>query len=364
MCPSGWKAGGGFRYNASMRNVKLVIVLTGLMLSAVSWGAPASFLFIGNSQTDANYLPELFEALAEAGGHSVHVDRSAVGGASVSYHTHHQATLDLIAERTWDHVVLQEHTLVPVIEYWRENSFYPSVARMDSIVTVSGSSATLFLHWAYPEPVGEYCILDYCSREFSDYFDMQSEMSSAYYPLATELDMPLVPVGDVWADALAIEPSLPLWGSDQMHTSAEGAYFTACIFYRFFFGESPLGLPYYGNLDEATASQYQQLVDVVTGVPEPVPTSSATLFPAAPNPCNPGTMISFELARAGAARLSVHAADGRLVATLVDRRLEAGLQRVIWDGYDRMGRRVPSGTYFYQLQAAGEQLGGRVSVVR
>jgi hypothetical protein len=38
---------------------------------------------------------------------------------------------------------------------------------------------------------------------------------------------------------------------------------------------------------------------------------------------------------------------------LVNKFQEAGIYRIKWDGKDRFGQDVPSGVYFYQLQAGG-----------
>jgi flagellar hook assembly protein FlgD len=42
---------------------------------------------------------------------------------------------------------------------------------------------------------------------------------------------------------------------------------------------------------------------------------------------------------------------GRLVKTLVDEVRPAASHTVVWDGTDRTGRRVASGTYYYVVQS-------------
>jgi hypothetical protein len=242
-----------------MRMKSVVIILVSLVLlfpGAIS-GTELEVLFIGNSHTDANNLSYLFEALSVAGGHTVYVDRSTVGGSTLSYHSHYLPTLELIGERDWDHVVLQEHTLLTVIDFYRDSSFIPKSTLLDSIITASGSHTAFFMHQAYPNPVGTYCAWDHCSREFDDYFDMQSEMSTSYTTAALLLDALLVPVGDIWAAALHEDPTLPLWSSDSLHATLEGSYFNACVFYASFFNQSPVGLEFYGGLEEARAMMYQ-----------------------------------------------------------------------------------------------------------
>jgi hypothetical protein len=93
------------------------------------------------------------------------------------------------------------------------------------------------------------------------------------------------------------------------------------------------------------------------GLPSPVddrvPALKTALGLAHPNPFNPSTTITFALARPDNARLDVYTIDGRHVRTLVDRGLGAGPHSASWDGKDKTGQAVGSGTYFYRLTTAG-----------
>ena len=88
----------------------------------------------------------------------------------------------------------------------------------------------------------------------------------------------------------------------------------------------------------------------VTGVQEGTIPARTALLGAVPNPFNPSTKLSFELATAGHARLKVYDTAGRLVATLVDERREQGSHHVIWDGRDDAGRASSAGVYLYRLE--------------
>ena len=72
-----------------------------------------------------------------------------------------------------------------------------------------------------------------------------------------------------------------------------------------------------------------------------------------PNPFNPQTLISFDMPAPGKARLEVYSLAGKRVITLVDGEVGAGRHQEIWYGRDGAGRPVPSGVYFYRLQAEG-----------
>jgi subtilisin-like proprotein convertase family protein len=70
-----------------------------------------------------------------------------------------------------------------------------------------------------------------------------------------------------------------------------------------------------------------------------------------PNPFNPMTTIKFDMPRQAHVKLAIYDIAGRLVKTLVDEVRPAATHTVVWDGSDRNGRRVASGTYYYVVQS-------------
>ncbi len=80
--------------------------------------------------------------------------------------------------------------------------------------------------------------------------------------------------------------------------------------------------------------------------------SGAILYPAAPNPFNPRTEISFRLTEPGRISLEIHDLAGRLVRTLISQQdLGMGLHHAEWDGRTDDGRVLASGVYFYRIEA-------------
>ena len=75
------------------------------------------------------------------------------------------------------------------------------------------------------------------------------------------------------------------------------------------------------------------------------------LHPNAPNPFNPRTRVSFDLAVGGEVTLKIYSVDGRLVRTLVSGHHEPGYYATDWNGTDDQDRRLASGVYLYRLVA-------------
>ena len=70
-----------------------------------------------------------------------------------------------------------------------------------------------------------------------------------------------------------------------------------------------------------------------------------------PNPFNAVTTIRIDLPRALHVALSVYDVSGKLVATIVDRRMTEGPHEIIWNARDERGETVDSGIYFCRLVA-------------
>ena len=75
-----------------------------------------------------------------------------------------------------------------------------------------------------------------------------------------------------------------------------------------------------------------------------------------PNPFNPVTVLSFTIDREEHVTLAVYDISGRLVRTLVDRRMRAGAYAEEWDGRDQNGNPVASGVYLYRLKTGNRAL--------
>ncbi len=109
-------------------------------------------------------------------------------------------------------------------------------------------------------------------------------------------------------------------------------------------------LPLAGDGQVAVAEGAQVLLRQA-GAKPPV----TALHPAYPNPFNPETTITYDLARTQTVQLCVFAATGQRVRQLVTGNQHAGSYQVQWDGRDDAGVLVGSGVYLAQLRAGRER---------
>jgi flagellar hook capping protein FlgD/dockerin type I repeat protein len=90
------------------------------------------------------------------------------------------------------------------------------------------------------------------------------------------------------------------------------------------------------------------------------PMGAPSMSVPAPNPFAVGTEVAYTLPSPQHVTLRVYSVSGRLIRTLVDAAMPAGVQRAQWDGRDSAGREVRSGIYFFKFTAGDVERTARV----
>ncbi len=106
--------------------------------------------------------------------------------------------------------------------------------------------------------------------------------------------------------------------------------------------------------------EYSQVVDVaLASVIE-----THQLYPAYPNPFNPETNITFDIAQDGNVSLQVFDIQGRLIKTLLNNSLFAGRHKIKWDGKTSNGNTAASGVYLIKLKTSDYSKYIKVSLLK
>ena len=110
----------------------------------------------------------------------------------------------------------------------------------------------------------------------------------------------------------------------------------------------------FGSIDPVSYYTWNFNTRTPTSVKETVLSTLPTEFSLDqnyPNPFNPTTQIMYSLPRETAVTLSVYNTRGQKVATLVSKKQAAGVHQVSWTAQDDNGVNLPTGLYFYRLEA-------------
>ena len=193
----------------------------------------ASVLFIGNSYTYFNNLPEMFAALATEAGHHTRVTMAAPGGWRLKDHWEKGEALGLLRTQHWDYVVLQEQSTLGVNYYVEgrtrvagDELFRPYATRWASEVRNAGATPVFYLTWAPRDAPEDQRHLDY-----------------AYFHAASESDAVVTPAGWAWSLVRQHHPEIKLFHERGSHPSPAGTYLVACTLFATVFDQTPVGLP-------------------------------------------------------------------------------------------------------------------------
>jgi hypothetical protein len=171
-------------------------------------------LFVGNSYTYVNSLPQLFKALSEYAmpGHRVEVKFVGGGGATLEKHWDVGQAQAEIRSGVWDYVVLQGQSMLGSSDLTAPDSadeFFRYARKFDNEITSSGAQTVFYMTW---------------SRE--DQGDQQRYLTDAYQEIGHELGSIVAPVGKVW-DRVRDDPALQLYQGDGSHPEIDGSYLAA-----------------------------------------------------------------------------------------------------------------------------------------
>ena len=119
------------------------------------------------------------------------------------------------------------------------------------------------------------------------------------------------------------------------------------------------------TLTDATSLRGVQFLEDLLAMLTPKETA---LLPNYPNPFNPETWIPYQLAKPSDVSISIYAADGTVVRTLMLGHQPVGIYQgksraAYWDGKNMLGEPVASGLYFYTL-TAGDFTATRKMLIR
>jgi flagellar hook assembly protein FlgD len=83
-----------------------------------------------------------------------------------------------------------------------------------------------------------------------------------------------------------------------------------------------------------------------------------------PNPTSGSATLTLALPRRASARLAAYDVNGRLVRTLWNGEMDAGVRSVTWDGRTDHGARATGGVYFLRFESESQRAVRRLAILR
>ena len=246
---------------------KSIYVFTVLSLCAHFAHAQAkkkiNVLFLGNSYTFYNNLPQLIKDIANANGDTLLFDSNCPGGYTFANHFNDATSISKIKAQAWNYVVLQAQSQEPSFSPGQVAAqTLPYAIKLDSLVKRANvcAQSVFFETWGRKNGDASNCA---AYPPICTYTGMQDRLRASYKLFADTTKSIMSPVGEAWRKSIANKPNLQLYNADESHPALEGSYLAACVFYEVLFRKSIVGNTYTAGLTATNVAFLQQIAHSV-----------------------------------------------------------------------------------------------------
>lgn len=216
-------------------------------------------LFLGNSYTAANNLPNLVYQLALSNGDTLIYDSNTPGGYQFIQHVSNATTIAKINAQDWDFVVLQEQSQKPSFPPSQvATDVYPYAHELDSMIIANNACTETVFYMTWGRKYGDQTN---CASypPLCTYSGMQDRLRTSYLEMANNEHAICAPVGSAWWNSISIDSTINLYTGDNSHPNINGSYLAACVFYATMWRKSPVGLSFTSTLSPSLAAHFQQV---------------------------------------------------------------------------------------------------------
>jgi len=247
----------------TIKTIKLFIILLAINSLVYAQGSSKKVLFLGNSYTASNNLPQMIANLALSTADTLIYDSNTPGGYTFNGHSTNSVSLSKIASNDWDFVVLQEQSQLPSFPISQVSTqVFPFARSLDSLINLNNSctETVFFMTWGRKNGDSQNCATwpPVCT-----YNGMDSLLNLRYRMMAVDNNAILSPVGAVWNYIRQNYPSIELYLSDESHPSLAGTYAAACCFYAVLFRKDPSLITFNPGLSATESANIRAAVKTV-----------------------------------------------------------------------------------------------------
>ena len=224
-------------------------------------------LFLGNSYTYYNTLPQLTAQIAANQQDTLLFDSNTPGGYKFSDHNADATSLAKIADTTrtkhWNFVVLQEQSQLPAFPIAQvQTQCFPYAQALNTHIKDANPQAETVFYMTWGRKNGD---ASNCANfaPMCTYNGMDSLLRLRYIAMMTDNEAQMSPVGAVWRHIRTNFSTIELYQADESHPSLAGSYAAACTFYTVFFQKNPELITFDGGLASADAANIRASVKTI-----------------------------------------------------------------------------------------------------
>ncbi len=192
-------------------------------------------LFLGNSYTQYNNLPQLVHDLALSTGDTLIYDSHTPGGYRLADHFTDTISRSKIMAGDWDYVVLQGQSQEPITN---TSQFSNGGQALYTLIKQYNPCAVVmpFMTWGRKNGDVSNCAV---FPVMCTYEGMDTTLRDRYIQFTENINGEVSPVSVVWSTIRQYHPGIDLYQPDESHPSAAGSYAAACCFYTGIFKKNP-----------------------------------------------------------------------------------------------------------------------------
>lgn len=214
-------------------------------------------LFIGNSYTYANNLPQMVADIALSKSDTVLFDSNTPGGYTFYAHCNDANSIQKIRSQKWDVVILQgqsqEPSLSPATVMIQT---YPFAKQLCDSIRANNACTEIMFYMTWGRKNSD---MSYCSTYSPSctYNGMQARLRESYMLFKDSFMTSVAPIGVAWKTFRNNYPLVDLYSPDESHPSVHGTYLAACVFYSTIFKKTTIGSSYNPSLPLADVTNIQ-----------------------------------------------------------------------------------------------------------
>jgi PKD repeat protein len=220
---------------------KLLLITCLIFSVGITKAQVKKVLFVGNSYTYVNDLPQLLKDVALSFNDTIVTDQSTPGGATFNAHTTNSTTMNKIALGTFDYVVLQAQSQEPSFSPGQVASqTYPYAQTLVNAIRAANecTEPMFFMTWGRQNGDAVNCQF---YPPICTYDGMQHRLRQSYLEMANVNQSTVSPVGVAWKNVRDNDSLINLYSPDESHPSLHGSYLAACVFYTTLYQKSSIG---------------------------------------------------------------------------------------------------------------------------